>query len=114
MLASVFGNGMNYFFMLFLARPVRIEDAGATPGPLRFGWHCLSRLHETTREQASLCVDDCVRREEEISRGAVTIEVVLVTGLGVSAMLVPRLSATPSLCGCTGTRILDRPDIVHG
>ncbi len=96
LVASVFGNGMNYFFMLFLARQLGAEDFGIYAlGVTMFNTLLLVAMAGVDTGAIKFVSEYRAQGQAEAARRAIATAVVLVTGLGLIAALGLLLSATP-------------------
>lgn len=94
--ASVFGNGMNYFFMLFLARQLGAEEFGIYAlGLTIFNALLLVAIAGVDTGAIKFVSEYRAQGQEEAARRAVATAVVLVTGFGLIAGLGLFLSAVP-------------------
>lgn len=94
--ASVFGNGMNYFFMLFLARQLGTEEFGLYAlGVTIFNTLLLVAIAGIDTGTIKFVSEYRTQGQAESARRAIATAVVLVTGLGLIAALGLLLSAAP-------------------
>ena len=96
LLASVFGNGMNYFFMLFLARQLGTEDFGIYAlGLTIFNAVVLVAIAGVDTGAIKFVSEYRAQGQEEAARRAIATAVVLVAGFGLVAGLGLLFSAAP-------------------
>ena len=96
LLASVFGNGVNYLFMMFLARQLGMEDFGVYAlGLTIFNALLLVAIAGVDTGTIKFVSEYRAQGQAEAARRAIATAVVLVTGLGLIATLGLLLSAAP-------------------
>jgi O-antigen/teichoic acid export membrane protein len=94
--ASVFGNGMNYFFMLFLARQLGTEDFGLYAlGLTIFNALLLVAIAGVDTGTIKFVSEYRAKGQADAARRAIATAVILVTSLGLITALGLFLSATP-------------------
>lgn len=88
LVASMFGNGMNYFFMLFLARQLGTEDFGIYAlGLTIFNALLLVAIAGVDTGAIKFVSEYRAQGQEEAACRAIATAVVLVTGFGLIAGL---------------------------
>ena len=96
LLASLFGNGMNYFFMLFLARQLGAEDFGLYAlGLTIFNMLLLLAIAGIDTGTIKFVSEYHAQGKAEATHRVIATAVVLATGLASIAALGLLLSATP-------------------
>jgi len=105
--ASVFGNGMNYFFMLFLARQLGMEEFGVYAlGLTIFNALLLVAIAGIDTGTIKFVSEYRAQGQAAAARRAIATAVTLVTGFGLIAALALLLSATP-----LSARLYGKPEL---
>ena len=103
LLASVFGNGANYFFMLFLARQLGMEDFGIYALGITL-FNTLILLVTTGLDSGAVkfTSERLALGDHSAARRMVVVTWLIATGLGILASVALAIAATPLASGVYG------------